>query len=104
MHLTTIDFLVVAAYFALATGIATAFIGKAKWSALAVALGITFTYTVLAGYWGITATHGLQYCFEMGGAIVLAVVSWRAAGGASALTRGLGAAHPAGTAAGTTFG
>ena len=79
-------------------------LGVSKWSALAVALGITFTYTVLAGYWGITATHGLQYCFEMGGAIVLAIVSWRAVGGAAALMRGLGAAHPAGTAAGTTFG
>jgi solute:Na+ symporter, SSS family len=79
-------------------------LGVSKWSALAVALGITFTYTVLAGYWGITATHGLQYCFEMGGAIVLAIVSWRAVGGATALMRGLGAAHPAGTAAGTTFG
>jgi len=79
-------------------------LGVSKWSALAVALGITFTYTVLAGYWGITATHGLQYCFEMGGAIVLAVVSWRAVGGASALTKALGAAHPAGTAAGTMFG
>src|SRR5436305_14850230 len=77
-------------------------LGVSKWSALAVALGITFTYTVLAGYWGITATHGLQYCFEMGGAIVLAIVSWRAVGGGGALLRGLGAAHPAGTAAGTT--
>ncbi|HEV2719549.1 MAG TPA: sodium:proline symporter, partial [Thermoanaerobaculia bacterium] len=79
-------------------------LGVSKWSALAVALGITFTYTVLAGYWGITATHGLQYCFEMGGAIVLAIVSWRAVGGASTLMRNLGAAHPSGSATGTTFG
>ena len=34
MHLTTIDFVVVAAYFVLAVGVATAFIGKAKRSML----------------------------------------------------------------------
>src|SRR5437870_6377481 len=79
-------------------------LGVSKWSALAVALGITFTYTVLAGYWGITATHGLQYCFEMGGAIVLAVVSWRAVGGLSVLRANLGAAQPGGAPPGTTFG
>ena len=79
-------------------------LGVSKWTALIAALLITFGYTMLAGYWGITAAHGLQYCFEMGGAIVLAVVSWRAVGGFDALVAKLGAAHPAGTAPGTTFG
>jgi solute:Na+ symporter, SSS family len=79
-------------------------LGVNKWTALSVALLITFAYTMLAGYWGITATHGLQYCFEMGGAIILAVVSWRAVGGLHSLMTHLGAAHPAGTPAGTTFG
>jgi solute:Na+ symporter, SSS family len=79
-------------------------LGISKWWALIVALMITFSYTVLAGYWGITATHGLQYLFEMGGAIVLAVVSWRAVGGGAALYSKLGEAHPAGVPAGTTFG
>jgi len=78
--------------------------GISKWSALSVAMAITFAYTVTSGYWGVAATNGLQYLFEMGGAIILAIVSWRAVGGAAALMRGLGAAHPAGTAAGTTFG
>jgi solute:Na+ symporter, SSS family len=79
-------------------------LGISKWYALIVALLITFSYTVLAGYWGITATHGLQYCFEMGGAIVLAIVSWRAVGGGDVLYRKLGDTHPASAPAGTIFG
>ena len=79
-------------------------LGISKWTGLIVALLITFSYTVLAGYWGITATHGLQYCFEMGGAIVLAVVSWRAIGGLDVLRARLGAAHAAAAPPGTTFG
>jgi len=79
-------------------------LGISKWTGLVVALLITFSYTVLAGYWGITATHGLQYCFEMGGAIVLSVVSWRAIGGLSVLRANLGAAQPGGAPPGTTFG
>ena len=79
-------------------------LGVSKWTALLVALLITFSYTVLAGYWGITVTHGLQYCFEMGGAIVLAVVAWRAVGGGDVLYAKLGDAHPAGAPPGTIFG
>ncbi|HUJ14798.1 MAG TPA: sodium:solute symporter family protein [Thermoanaerobaculia bacterium] len=79
-------------------------LGVSKWTALTVALAITFSYTVLAGYWGITATHGLQYIFEMGGAIILAIVSWRAVGGGEVLYRKLGDAHPAAAPAGTIFG
>src|SRR5438874_5012480 len=79
-------------------------LGISKWIALIVCLLITFSYTVLAGYWGITATHGLQYCFEMGGAIVLAVVSWRAVGGRDVLFAKLADAHPAGAPPGTVFG
>jgi SSS family solute:Na+ symporter len=79
-------------------------LGISKWTALVACLLITFSYTVSAGYWGITATHGLQYCFEMGGAIILAIVSWRAVGGAGPLLAKLGAAHPASTPPGTLFG
>jgi len=79
-------------------------LGISSWKALLVALTITFIYTVLAGYWGITATHGLQYFFEMGGAIILAIVSWRAVGGGDVLYSKLGDAHPAGAPAGTIFG
>ena len=79
-------------------------LGISKWYALIGALLITFSYTVLAGYWGITATHGLQYCFEMGGAIVLSVVAWRAVGGRDALFAKLADAHPAGAPPGTVFG
>jgi len=79
-------------------------LGFSKWSALVVCLLITFGYTVLSGYWGVAATDGLQYLFEMGGAIVLAVVAVGAVGGIEALKSKIGAAHPAGAAPGVTFG
>ena len=79
-------------------------LGVEKWSALIVCLLITFGYTVVSGYWGVAATDGMQYCFEMGGAIVLAVVAWNAVGGLEAMKSKLAAAHPAGVAGGTTFG
>jgi SSS family solute:Na+ symporter len=79
-------------------------LGVNKWIAVAGCLLITFGYTMISGYWGIAASDGLQYCFEMGGAIVLAVVAWRAVGGGDALYAKLGDAHPAGTVPGTIFG
>ena len=79
-------------------------LGVNKWTAVFACLIITFLYTMLSGYWGIAASDGLQYAFEMGGAILLAVVSWRAVGGLGALQAGLGAARPGGAPAGSTFG
>jgi Na+/proline symporter len=79
-------------------------LGINRWAALWTCLLITFIYTMISGYWGITASHGLQYCFEMGGAIMLAVVAWRAVGGGDALFAKLADAHPAGVPPGTVFG
>jgi Na+/proline symporter len=79
-------------------------LGISKWGALIVCLLITFGYTVVSGYWGVAATDGLQYLFEMGGAIILAVVAVGAVGGMAAMKAKLGAAHPAGAAPGVTFG
>jgi SSS family solute:Na+ symporter len=79
-------------------------LGIPKWTALAVCLLVTFAYTVVSGYWGVAVTDGMQYCFEMGGAIVLAVVALGAVGGMDALKSKLASAHPAGTPLGTTFG
>lgn len=79
-------------------------LGIDKWTALMVCLVVTFLYTVTSGYWGVAVTDGMQYMFEMGGAIVLAVVAMNAVGGMDALKSKLGAAHPAATPAGTTFG
>ncbi|MEO8430710.1 MAG: sodium:solute symporter family protein [Acidobacteriota bacterium] len=79
-------------------------LGISRWPALSVCLFLTFIYTVVSGYWGVAANHGVQYLFEMGGAIVLAVVSVGAVGGIEALKLRVGAAHPAGSPAGTTFG
>ena len=79
-------------------------LGIEKWTALGVCLIVTFLYTVTSGYWGVAVTDGMQYLFEMGGAIVLAVVAMNAVGGMDALKAKLGAAHPAATPVGTTFG
>jgi Na+/proline symporter len=46
----------------------------------------------------------MQYFFEAGGAILLAFVAVDAVGGMEVLKSKLGAAHPAGTPPGTTFG
>ena len=79
-------------------------LGVSKWTALIVCLLLTFLYTVISGYWGVAATDGMQYLFEMGGAILLAVVSVAAVGGIEAVKARVGAAHPSGSPPGTTFG
>ncbi len=75
-----------------------------KWEAVAACLLLTFLYTVVSGYWGVAAVHGMQYVFEMGGAIVLAFVAVAAAGGIESVLARLGAAHPAESPPGTVFG
>jgi solute:Na+ symporter, SSS family len=78
-------------------------LGISKWTALAACLGITFAYTVVSGYWGVATTDGFQYIFEMGGAILLAVIAVDAVGGIEAMKSKLGAAVPAG-GGGVPFG
>jgi len=79
-------------------------LGISNRSALFACLIIVFAYTVYSGYWGVATTHGVQYLFEMGGAIILAVVALNAIGGVNVLKAKLAFAHPAGTPPGTTFG
>ncbi len=79
-------------------------LGVSRWTALVVCLLLTFLYTVVSGYWGVAANHGIQYLFEMGGAIVLAVVSVEAVGGIEAMKSRVGLAHPSGSPPGATFG
>jgi SSS family solute:Na+ symporter len=79
-------------------------LGFNKWQAIVVCLAVTFVYTVISGFFGVAATDAMQYLFEMGGAIALAVVALKAVGGMDAMKAGLAAAHPAGTPAGTVFG
>jgi Na+/proline symporter len=79
-------------------------LGISRWPALTACLLLTFAYTVVSGYWGVAANNGLQYIFEMGGAIVLAVVSVQAVGGIEAMKARVGAAHPSGSPPGTVFG
>jgi SSS family solute:Na+ symporter len=79
-------------------------LGLSNRSALFGCLLIVFAYTVYSGYWGVATTHGVQYLFEMGGAITLAIVAMSAVGGVEVLKAKLGMAHPAGSPIGTTFG
>lgn len=79
-------------------------LGVSKWAALLICLLLTFLYTVVSGYWGVASANGFQYLFEMGGAIVLALVSVAAVGGIDAMRAGLGAAHPAFSDPGVRFG
>lgn len=79
-------------------------LGISNRSALFACLIIVFAYTVYSGYWGVATTHGVQYLFEMGGAIILAIVALSAVGGVNVLKAKLAFAHPAGSPPGTTFG
>jgi solute:Na+ symporter, SSS family len=76
-------------------------LGVSKWIALVTCLLITFGYVVVSGYWGVAATDGLQYIFEMGGAIILAIVALGAVGGVEMLRAKLPHAL---TTDGTPFG
>jgi Na+/proline symporter len=76
-------------------------LGVSKWWALSICLMVTFLYTVISGYWGVAVTDGMQYLFEMGGAIMLAVVAWKAVGGLLPLTSKLATAT---TTSGAPFG
>jgi solute:Na+ symporter, SSS family len=51
-------------------------LGVSRWAALVVCLLLTFLYTVISGYWGVAANHGIQYLFEMGGAILWRSFRW----------------------------
>jgi len=77
-------------------------LGVNRWVALGICLAITFIYTVAAGYWGIASTDGIQYIFEMGGAILLSVLAVRAVGGIEAMKSKLAMADPVGPA--SSFG
>jgi Na+/proline symporter len=79
-------------------------LGVSKWAALVICLALTALYTVMSGYWGVASANGLQYLFEMGGAIVLAFVSVGAVGGIASLRARIGAAHPAFTPPDVRFG
>src|SRR5438270_360262 len=107
MHLTTIDFLVIAGYFVLAIGTASVFIKRARRSMLDYFVSHRSMPWWLAGTAMVATTFSADTplaVFEMGGAIILAIVSWRAVGGSDVLYARLGDAHPAGAAAGTIFG
>jgi Na+/proline symporter len=72
-------------------------LGLQKWQALAFCLGITFSYSILSGIWGVVVTDAVQFVIAMVGAIVLAVVALQAVGGIEGLKTGLAGVTPQGS-------
>ena len=75
--------------------------GFNMWEAIIVCLLVTFAYTVIAGFCGVAATDAMQYMFEMGGAIALAVFALNAVGGLEGMKAGSPPPTPRGRRPGT---
>jgi Na+/proline symporter len=60
-----------------------------KMTAIAAACGISLSYSLLAGFWGVVITDLLQFAMAMTGGIALAWFSWRAVEGMAGLTQRL---------------
>jgi solute:Na+ symporter, SSS family len=71
-------------------------LGLEKWQALGFCLGITFSYSVLSGLWGVVVTDAVQFLIAMVGSIALAWFAVDAVGGLAALKAALATATPAG--------
>jgi Na+/proline symporter len=56
-----------------------------KVTAVAAACGISLSYSLLAGFWGVVVTDLLQFAMAMTGGVALAWLSWRAVGGMTGL-------------------
>lgn len=60
-----------------------------KVTAVAAACGISLSYSLLAGFWGVVITDLLQFAMAMTGGIALAWLSWSAVGGMVGLSERL---------------
>lgn len=60
-------------------------LGWGKWESIIISSGITISYSLLSGYWGVVTTDFFQFIIAMIGAIVLAFASVDRAGGISAI-------------------
>ena len=72
-------------------------LGLQKWQALAFCLGITFSYSILSGLWGVVVTDAVQFVIAIGGSIALAIFALQAVGGVDGLRAGLATVTPAGS-------
>ena len=60
-----------------------------KMTAIAAACGISLSYSLLAGFWGVVVTDLVQFAMAMTGGVALAWLSWRAVEGMAGLTERL---------------
>lgn len=60
-------------------------LGWGKWESIFLASGVTLSYAMLSGYWGVVTTDFFQFIIAMIGAVVLAAAAVGKAGGISAM-------------------
>jgi Na+/proline symporter len=65
-------------------------LGVDKFAALLLACGIALVYSMLAGFWGVVVTDFFQFAISLGGAVLLAALAWKGAGGAEGLVAAAG--------------
>ncbi len=71
------------------------FFGVGKWQAIAISFGITIFYSMLSGFWGVILTDFFQFILAMAGAIALAVIAVKHAGGLAGLEGRIHSLYPA---------
>jgi solute:Na+ symporter, SSS family len=85
LHAGFVDVIAMCWVLLAATKIVDVLLGVDKIVALAVACAVVLGYSLLAGLWGVVVTDLGQFVISMLGAIVLAVLAWRAVGGGEAV-------------------
>lgn len=60
-------------------------LGIPKWSSVLICVGVTITYSVLSGMWGVVVTDFFQFVLAMAGSLALAIIAVDALGGLPAL-------------------
>ncbi len=74
-------------------------IGGDPLTSIVILCAIALCYSIMAGLWGVVMTDMLQFVLSMGGAIFLAVISWRAVEGIDGFRELTGSALPEATLA-----
>jgi Na+/proline symporter len=91
LHASVLNTLILCWVLLAAAKIMDVLLGVDKFTALLIASGIAMTYSLLAGFWGVVLTDLPQFVMAVIGAVVLAVLSWAAVGGAEGVALSLAA-------------
>ncbi len=85
MHAFMINPLILSWVLLAAAKILGGLFGIDKIVGLSLACGLALSYSLMAGFWGVVITDLVQFLMAMVGAIVLAMLAWRAVGGTDAI-------------------